>query len=1201
MVRLSVAVAGLVLTTAFVRGGDDEALLRVTLSGESTRTKRRLDEADQLAKATSWPQAVDAYMQLMTEAGDDLVPLTPRQAVQARRLCFQRLAASPEALRLYRSRVDIQAKQWLREGKAARDVSFLRRVIDDAFCSGCTDQALHLLGDLAFERGAFEEAEHWWAMLALPASRIHAKDIPGNELVYPDPQRDLAVQARAKQIVALLFLGEREAAGFEMKAFTSLHGDAAGHLCGQDGNYTKILQGLISAGPSTVQLGLPETWPTFASGPERRGHLSKARGMLAHLPQTGTPLWAVRLEIRQSASDGEGVAHPSGHVGAPSRDARSLAFYPVIDGDRVYVADGRYVTGYQLLTGQRVLEYDLFRHHKNEESSEAFHLPLTGDLSHTLTIHEGRAYARLGGELQGSRARRGDEAVDSHSFLVCINLHPGQGARLERWSVISKGISLNGPMFEGAPLVVNDRVYAAESRVAAGQVQTAIVCCDADTGSVRWRRDVCEAPESHDGHHPGKYALLTAAGTNVVYCSHSGAVVALDGTTGRRSWSVRYASRGYKLDTGQLTPRSLCPCLYGAGRLFVAPEDYGHVLCLDPATGALIWESSPLEAVHLLGIAGERLVTTCMTPAPCIRALDIVTGNAVREWLQPADGSGLATFGRGLLAGDLVFWPTRGKTGDRLYVVRAEDGEPLDYADLNCGNLASANGYLVVAGMEDLTVYAPEASRPRQPRDNGAGTRASARNASPHRFVAAIRKATVPALAQRGREPILPQNLPRSPSAADDPVGRLPLKLGWQVWAAEQERFLLPDATESRFFSFNGPRLTCRDSSTGEVCWDRLCPFAIEWAGAAGARVLVAGKAGIGCYLSANGQECWELIVSPLADFHIVGERLYCLWEARLLLAVEVNVGRLAWQTWAPAAKLDLPYPAGCYASSFYADESGVLMQTLSGRSLLVDARQGRIKYLDWLPAGPRRKALSSLAPGLAFLPQGTRVLSAVSTSSGKEVWRRAIDRTVSLDGLVPQVLSDGRNLLVAVGRTYGSFVESLDPQSGAARWREAQFVGADAVNLTDGLLTDSAAYFLCGDTVEAMSLEDGTTLWKQDLPRVGKPWRIKLAGERLLIFPGELPAYEWRLFAWTPLVAAIRPAESLPGAHLPIVIIDARSGRIEQQIHLYASRPRRSSGLRLPLPETPFASRLAVGVQISHQRILVTAKNMTCALAPRH
>src|SRR5262249_43831883 len=147
-------------------------------------------------------------------------------------LCHQRLTALPaEALRLYRDRVESQAKQWLEQGKAEREPRWLRRLVDEAFCSRYTDRALDLLGDLAFERGRFEEAESWWSMLAPPASRVAPAPGPENKqdsnLVYPDPQVDLA-KVQAKQLLSRLFAGNRDPWLDDLKTFRQLHENAQG-------------------------------------------------------------------------------------------------------------------------------------------------------------------------------------------------------------------------------------------------------------------------------------------------------------------------------------------------------------------------------------------------------------------------------------------------------------------------------------------------------------------------------------------------------------------------------------------------------------------------------------------------------------------------------------------------------------------------------------------------------------------------------------------------------------------------------------------------------------------------------------------------------------------------------------------------------------------------------------------------------------
>src|SRR5205823_3972017 len=187
-----------------------------------------------------------------------------RRCVQARWLCHQRIAKlPPKMLHLYRGRVDAQAKKWLQQGIDQHDTAALRRIITEHFCSSVTDRALLVLGDLAFERGDFDEALHWWLLLAAPASAA-ADPLPG--LRFPNPQVDIP-GVRARQILAWLFQRQPWRAEEELTAFRRLHPRAEGSLAGKKGRYVDLLQELLAAAQKGLLTEGEPDWPTFAGSP----------------------------------------------------------------------------------------------------------------------------------------------------------------------------------------------------------------------------------------------------------------------------------------------------------------------------------------------------------------------------------------------------------------------------------------------------------------------------------------------------------------------------------------------------------------------------------------------------------------------------------------------------------------------------------------------------------------------------------------------------------------------------------------------------------------------------------------------------------------------------------------------------------------------------------------------------------------------
>ena len=98
--------------------------------------------------------------------------------------------------------------------------------------------------------------------------------------------------------------------------------------------------------------------------------------------------------------------------------------------------------------------------------------------------------------------------------------------------------------------------------------------------------------------------------------------------------------------------RDLTPCLYDRGRLIVAPADSESVLAYDAATGLLLWETSlAKDVVHLLGVGGDALWAS----GEKLWHINVATGKVSYPWPEGPTPKG---FGRGVLAGGKVYWPT---------------------------------------------------------------------------------------------------------------------------------------------------------------------------------------------------------------------------------------------------------------------------------------------------------------------------------------------------------------------------------------------------------------------------------------------------------------------------------------------------------------------------------------------------------------
>ena len=311
-----------------------------------------------------------------------------------------------------------------------------------------------------------------------------------------------------------------------------------------------------------------------------------------------------------------------------------------------------------------------------------------------MTAFDGRLFARMGSPIT-VRPQQPSSASGSSS-LVCLDLE-AEGKLL--WRVVAD----EGWAFEGSPVVDGSGVYAAMRRSDV-RPQAHVACFDPQTGRLRWRRFVCAAESPGRGLLPQcTHNLLTLRGETLYYNTNLGAVAALSTPQGRLLWVSLYprARRVDLLRPAAHWRRDLTPCLYRRGTLFVAPADAPAIFALDAGTGQMLWRIDLEDATHLLGVGGDCLI------AGGGRLYWIGLTGPRRGQLRGVwpDSEEKPGFGRGVLAGDSVFWPTR----ERIYVFDQRTAEPKRSIDLAA--LGVVGGNLVVADGRSPVGMAPIAQR----------------------------------------------------------------------------------------------------------------------------------------------------------------------------------------------------------------------------------------------------------------------------------------------------------------------------------------------------------------------------------------------------------------------------------------------------------------------------------------------------------
>ena len=678
---------------------------------------KRLGMVEDYLADKRWAEAADILYEIAQSEGRSLVLAQPSQAgghrvyLNVATRCQVLLSRMPkEGLAVYRRKVDPQAKRWFENWQRTRDTSELERLVRQAYLSSDGDDALWALGEVAWDRGDYSSARLYWSQLIPQSERSREANLP-TVLRYPDSNVDRA-SVVARLVLCSLMEGHRERAVDQQRQFAELYPQSEGSLAGRQGKLAEILRQILDeSGAWDVTLDEAEV-ATFGLAPERTQ-------ILPSVVDVGAPRW--QLPLRPS------LLPPFERRSAVDRGP--LSTHPVVYRDIVLVNDADSISAVNLLTGEPAWPTEggtaQIYPPVPEERRAAPHQLSVGVPWFTMTVADGKLFARMGSPVTSAAAM---EPRDLPNDLVCLDLAEGQGKLV--WKLSSEEWHHDGERlwrFEGSPLVKAGRAYIIHSR-RRPQVEFAVSCLDAANGERLWTRAIATARPSIEEHQNRVSHLLPTMGAGKLFVStDSGAIVAVDARDGRAEWAITYEStpggqthtfdqpgptglgRGLPADQSDQAKQGLVPAMFHEGLLFVAPNDSDRLFCIEADSGRVLWQKSQPRGSrwrHLLGVAPGGSSGQLIVSGNSLRALDVETGR--ETWKIVADEPAERGYGRGVLAGDVVFWPTR----EAIQIVETATGQPRRNVPLSTsdsaetgGNLTIAGGMLLVAQSDKLVAY----------------------------------------------------------------------------------------------------------------------------------------------------------------------------------------------------------------------------------------------------------------------------------------------------------------------------------------------------------------------------------------------------------------------------------------------------------------------------------------------------------------
>ncbi|MEE2643191.1 MAG: hypothetical protein VX768_21360 [Planctomycetota bacterium] len=661
---------------------------------------------DELLRDGNWQEAVNQLVSISEERGSRLLLLEPagkkkcRVFLTARQMVQRTVAGwgktAPEALRIYRERMDTEAEALLQAALEGEDVEQLQQVVQNYFCSSIGDDATDRLAHIRFEKGFFSSAETCWNAL------ISAEGFPvESNLRYPDsdlPQLELVCHSLACSVF------QRDSVMSERKLE---------FLRSQFPGKTFLFAG--KRGLSWDQLGdaVRSTLQRLKSG-------NQATGWPVDLQ--GKSSWKVPLNPQSRKNmPGFGATPP-----VADYPEFTLATFPEFYQQNVYWRDDHQVYRWSLAQPDREGETDSrpetiwstpFPEQTSPDTRKRLGRPVFD-----LTLGEGMLFARMG---DPRTSYRNDRITRNRSYLLGLDLQ--QGERL------LPGFPLENEdpriEFDATPVVKQGRLFVVRRKTfrdnAVGQIR--IECLELSQSSraeqlkVRWRFESVSGESNNRGTWDEVTNTRLLLVEDQVAFVGLGFVVLLDQASGQPRWIADYHRDRFSLAGSDDDPveaglptRFREQAIFVKGKLLVAPSDSRCLFCFDGRTGRCLWKAETEGTSHLLGTTEDAVLVS----GHHLHWYSMESGKLVARFPatrpSPRSGFGLSEvrgIGEGMLVEPFFYWPTMNK----IFVFETEfnrAGQPvlrqvvdLKMRKVSGGNLRVRGGIMLIAGDQSLVAF----------------------------------------------------------------------------------------------------------------------------------------------------------------------------------------------------------------------------------------------------------------------------------------------------------------------------------------------------------------------------------------------------------------------------------------------------------------------------------------------------------------